>query len=84
MDSAFAALKPWVRHVHFHDGSVSPDKIELKPVGAGDIDHRRAVELLLAIKYDGYLSGEWINWEPSEIHLPRELAMMRRYEREAK
>jgi len=26
--------------------------------------------------YAGYLSGEWINWEPHEVHLPRELATL--------
>ena len=30
----------------------------------------------------GYLSGEWIGWEPYAVHLPRELAAMRAYERE--
>jgi hypothetical protein len=26
------------------------------------------------------LSGEWINWEPYEVHLPRELAAMHELE----
>jgi hypothetical protein len=38
------------------------------------------VELLQAMPYTGYLSGEWINWEPYEMHLPRELAAMKAYE----
>ena len=78
MDEAFNALKPWIRHVHFHDGS--KDKMEQTPIGKGAIDHQRAVELLKSIQYDGYLSGEWINWEPYEDHLPRELATMKRFE----
>jgi hypothetical protein len=40
------------------------------------------VQLLRAAGYDGYLSGEWIDWEPCEVHLPRELATMRVYENE--
>ena len=32
--------------------------------------------------YQGYLSGEWIGWEPYDVHLPRELATMKGYERE--
>lgn len=82
MDEAFDALRPWIRHVHFHDGVIVEGKPRLMPVGQGEIDHRRAVELLEAVHYDGYLSGEWINWEPWEVHLPRELAAIRGYERE--
>ena len=60
----------------------SGDGIELRPIGEGIIDHRRAVELLLGAGYDGFISGEWINWEPYEMHLPREIATLRRYEEE--
>lgn len=80
MDDAFAALKPWIRHLHIHDGTTADGK--LAPIGTGDIDHRRALELLNTIGYGGFISGEWINWEPYEIHLPRELATMKRYESE--
>ncbi len=82
VDQAFQILRPWIRHVHVHDGSARLDRLELRPIGEGDIDIRRAMELLKAISYDGYLSGEWIDWEPYEVHLPRELATMRRYEDE--
>jgi len=83
MDEAFETLKPWIRHVHFHDGVVEEDgALTLVPIGEGVVDHRRAVELLQASGYDGYLSGEWINWEPFETHLGRELAAMKRYEHE--
>ncbi|MCP4641228.1 MAG: sugar phosphate isomerase/epimerase [bacterium] len=81
MDEACEILKPWVRHIHFHDGTVPPAESGLRPIGEGGIDHKRAVELLLEMDYDGYLSGEWINWEPFEQHLPRELATMKAYER---
>ena len=79
-DEAFDILRPWIRHVHFHDGVTVEGKLSLSPVGEGEIDHRRAVELLQAASYDGYLSGEWIRWEPWEAHLPRELATMKGYE----
>ena len=81
MDAAYAIVKPWIRHVHFHDGSASLDKLELLPIGKGDIDHKRAVQLLQGMPYSGYLSGEWIAWEPYETHLPRELAAMKAFER---
>ncbi|MGB9620184.1 MAG: sugar phosphate isomerase/epimerase family protein [Armatimonadota bacterium] len=76
IDSAFETLRPWIRHVHIHDGTAAG----LAPIGTGEIDHRRAVELLRSVNYGGFLSGEWINWEPYEIHLPRELAKMKSYE----
>ena len=84
MDEAYEALSPWIRHVHFHDGVVlENDKIELTPIGEGIIDHRRAVQLLKAVPYDGYLSGEWIGYTRHDEHLPRELATMKAYEAEA-
>jgi sugar phosphate isomerase/epimerase len=79
MADAFKAVRPWIRHVHFHDGTSGDGK--LRPIGQGDIDHRTAVKLLAALPYEGYLSGEWINWEPAEEHLPRELATMKGYEK---
>jgi len=82
MDQAFETLKPWIRHLHIHNGTLGSTK--LMPIGKGVIDHQRAVELLLTIPYDGYLSGEWIDWsDPYEVHLPRELATMKSYERAA-
>ncbi len=79
MDEAFRTLAPWVRHCHFHDGTVG-DAPESRRVGKGDIDHGRAIELLQAAGYDGYMSGEWINAGPHEDYLADELAAMRAYE----
>ena len=76
MDEAFETLKPWIRHLHIHDGH----GLKMCPIGEGEIDHRRALELVKTIDYDGYISGEWINWEPYDIHLPRELATLKKYE----
>ena len=80
MDESYSILRPWIRHVHFHDGLLRTDDTILKPVGMGEIDHRRAVQLLCSNNYTGYLSGEWIGWEPPDVHLPREIATMRTYE----
>ncbi len=80
MNKAFQILRPWIRHVHFHDGLARMDKCVFKPLGEGDFDYRRVVELLKSAGYKDYLSGEWIDWEPYEVHLPRELAVMKRYE----
>jgi len=81
MDEAFESLKPWIKHLHIHDGQTEGES-KLTPIGSGGIDHRRALKLLKEIGYTGFLSGEWINWEPAEVHLPREIATMRGYERE--
>lgn len=84
IEESWATLKPWVRHVHFHDGITLPDgKLVMKPIGEGVIDHRKAVQILKSEKYPGHLSGEWIRWEPYETHLPRELAAIKRLEQEA-
>ncbi|HOZ45616.1 MAG TPA: sugar phosphate isomerase/epimerase family protein [Candidatus Hydrogenedentes bacterium] len=77
MDEAFETLKPWIRHLHVHDGATRDGQWVLVPVGEGDIDHRRALELLDTLGYGGYVSGEWIDWEPYETHLPRELARLK-------
>ncbi|MEZ4729388.1 MAG: sugar phosphate isomerase/epimerase family protein [Caldilineaceae bacterium] len=82
MAEAYTMLRPWIRHVHIHDGSKRMDKLEFLPIGQGEFDHRQVVQLLQSDGYEGYLSGEWINWEPYDVHLPRELAAMQTYEAE--
>ena len=80
IEEAFAALKPWIRHLHVHDGA--GENVTFLPLGKGEYDHSRVIALLASMGYAGFLSGEWINWEPFDIHLPRELATLRAYERE--
>lgn len=80
VDAAFNLLRPYIRHVHFHDGTLAADKLEFLPIGQGAYDHGRVLALLQSIDYQGYLSGEWINWEPADVHLPRELAAIKRLE----
>ena len=77
MDQAFQTLRPWIRHVHVHDGVVRDGNSDLTPIGEGSVDHERAMELLTGMGYDGAISGEWIGWEPYETHLPRELELLR-------
>jgi len=80
MDQAFDMLKPNIRHLHVHDAR--PGTTDLMPIGTGGYDHRRAIDLLLTIPYEGYISGEWIGWsDPYNIHLPRELATLKGYEK---
>ena len=86
VEESFNILKEWIEHIHFHDGvlisrSEKEYRVELRPVGEGSIDYRKVLELLKSISYDGYLSGEWINWQPYQVHLPRELKKMKSYEK---
>lgn len=81
IEQSFQILKPWIKHLHVHDGVTENNKLVLKPIGQGVIDHRTALKLLKTISYAGFISGEWIGWEPYEQHLPRELATLKGYER---
>jgi sugar phosphate isomerase/epimerase len=81
VEKGFGVLRPWIKHVHCHDGLLRLDRIELRPIGTGQIDHIAALRLLKQADYDGFVSGEWINWEPPEVHLPREVAAMKAIER---
>ncbi len=74
--AAFEILKTWIRHVHVHDGTKVDEKLVFLPIGSGAVDHATALGLLVASWYDGYASGEWIDWESYDTHLPRELATM--------
>lgn len=82
MEESYQLLKPWLRHVHIHDGLLDLNELTFKPIGQGEIDHRPVVRLLMEADYDGVLTGEWLDWEAPEKHLPRELATMLNYEAE--
>ena len=73
-------LRPWIRHVHIHDARFRHDGFEVVPIGEGECAIATAVRLLGEDGYDGYISGEWIDWQPPDIHLPRELAALRSLE----
>lgn len=79
MDQAFEMLKPWIRHLHVHDCDADG---KLLPIGQGIIDHRAALARVKSVDYADYISGEWIGWEPYDVHLPRELAAMKQIESE--
>jgi len=77
---AHRILAPWIRHVHIHDGRLRLDRLEFLPIGHGDLDHLEILALLTAGGYSGVVSGEWINWGPGDVHLPRERRQLARYE----
>ncbi|MCY3897186.1 MAG: sugar phosphate isomerase/epimerase [Caldilineaceae bacterium] len=78
---SYSTLRRWIRHTHVHDLFVDANRPDYTAFGTGDIDHKQVLALLRSGGYDGYLSGEWINWEPPDVHLPREIATLRGYER---
>jgi sugar phosphate isomerase/epimerase len=80
IEKAYEVLKPWIMHVHVHDGIKTEKGSELRPIGKGQVDHHSAIKLLQASGYSGFISGEWISWEPYEIHLPRELSALKSFE----
>ncbi|MCL2816292.1 MAG: sugar phosphate isomerase/epimerase [Oscillospiraceae bacterium] len=80
VEKSFEILKPWIKHIHIHDGVLTNNSIEFKAIGEGIIDHATAIKLLKTANYDGYISGEWIDWESYEICLPRELVKLKYYE----
>ena len=84
MSDSFEALKSSIKHVHVHDALVGADganTLDFCTIGGGYVDHKTAIEHLGSIGYEGYISGEWINWsDPYEEHLPRELKIMKGYE----
>lgn len=80
MEDSYQVLRQWIRHVHMHDATSDPSKLDFKPMGEGEFDHRIVLRLLQEDDYTGYLSGEWIGWEPGEVHLPREIKVLREYE----
>ena len=82
IDEAYEALKGNIEHCHIHDGTYAEKGkgAQLALMGEGDIPYPRAVELLEAEGFDGYLSGEWISapW-PIEELLPHDAQALRSY-----
>ena len=81
LPDSYHTLQRWIHHVHMHDLLIASERLDYTAFGTGDVDHKQVLELLGSGGYEGYLSGEWINWEPPEVHLPREIATLRGYER---
>jgi sugar phosphate isomerase/epimerase len=79
-EKSFELLKPYIRHVHIHDGYRDGKNLVFTAIGKGKVDHAAPISLLKKAGYGGFLSGEWINWEPGEVHLPREIALLKALE----
>jgi sugar phosphate isomerase/epimerase len=79
-EKSFELLKPYIRHVHIHDGYREGKSLLFTAIGKGKVDHAAPIRLLKEAGYEGFVSGEWIDWEPWETHLPRELALLKALE----
>ncbi len=76
MQQAFETLRPWLQHVHIHDGTLA-DPLVLQPMGTGEIDISGALRALRSIGYEGFISGEWID---CDLDLADELRRLRALE----
>jgi len=79
MEESFNILKPFIKHVHLHDGKgiLNNKSLGLITTGQGSIDHKQAFDYLRSINYKGALSGEWISWDHYTKHLPREIKILK-------
>lgn len=76
---AFTRLRPWLEHVHIHDGTFDKTKLDFTPIGRGCYDIPAVFACLGEMNYPGYLSGEWINCDAA-IDLATELAALKSLE----
>lgn len=61
----FANIGHAVRHVHLKDSLMKAGKVKYQMMGYGDIPFESALALLNCIKYDGFVSLEWVKrWNP--------------------
>jgi len=80
IEQAFAEVRDLVSHCHIHDGRYDEKRSPtLALMGEGKIPYRTAVRLLNSIRYDGYLSGEYIKAWPPEVVLPHDIKVLRSY-----
>lgn len=81
VEESFEIVKPWIWHSHVHDMIYEDGKPAGRTwIGEGEIDHCRAMELMMTLGYPVYMSGEWINRDPDyRTHLPREMNTLKSY-----
>lgn len=66
LEKTYESVKGHIFHVHFKDAAREADgKVESRLPGKGEVDMRKALELLKRDGYDKYLSFEWEKkWQP--------------------
>lgn len=81
----YAALKPYIEHVHVKDGVFKKDwSFDYVPCGEGNSPIKEAIEILRRDKYKGYYSFEWEKrWHPEivspEIAFPKYIEYMSKF-----
>ena len=76
METTYAGIKDYIRHIHIKDSlNYSKDGFDITLPGEGTVPIKRALVILAAHGYDGFLSFEWERaWHPEiaapEIALP--------------
>lgn len=85
IETAFGNVRELVRHCHVHDATLGeePGSYEMALMGQGDVPHDEAIKLLAGIKYEGALSGEWINAFEADEVLSHDALVLREYIAEA-
>jgi len=58
-------LGEYIKHVHVKDSVSAGDKIEYRMMGYGDIPVKAALNALKSVRFDGFVSLEWVKrWNP--------------------
>jgi sugar phosphate isomerase/epimerase len=86
LEETFAAIKPYIWHVHFKDSLGPGSRNRLPLIGRGEVDLYGAAQLLEASGYSGYYSCEWEKkWHPEleepEIAFPDYIKFCRALEK---
>ena len=73
-EQTFEYIGDRILHGHMHQATSNTNKIEWLPLDSPDgvHDHQTFFRLLRSIPYEGYISGEWIDWNTCN-HLKTEL-----------
>lgn len=66
LEQSLACARGLVRHTHFHDALTAPGVLQILPFGKGHTPLDAMLRGLVAIGFDGYLSGEFFpgNFDP--------------------
>lgn len=59
-------IGPWVRHVHIKDSVMTPSGPRYRMLGDGDLPLQAFVDALAGLKYEGFITLEWVKrWDPT-------------------
>jgi fatty-acyl-CoA synthase len=70
VQTTYAALKPWIKHIHIKDSVVEGGKTVYRMVGQGDVPVREVMQLLKSDDYPGYVVLEWVKRWNKELEEP--------------